>query len=181
MNALKQVRVALTLVAGTALAFALAQGGCAGVKPQATTGTGGTAGGFGGSIGGPPPINGLESLDISPTTASVILTANAAGGLTSTPQQFTATGVVNGVSQDITPAVTWLVDLKGVSISGTGLATATAPGTYTITARSGNFQKSATLNATFSGAIFDPKFNQGNNNKAVLDATPSGTTNLLYP
>src|SRR4051794_21398698 len=180
MKALKQLRAVLTLVAGMALAFVMAQGGCAGVKPQATTGSGGSTG-LGGSIGGPPPINGLESLEISPLSASVILTANAAGGLTSAPQQFMATGVVNGVSKDITEQVTWFVDLKGVTITGTGLATATAPGTYTITARSGSFQKSATLNATFSGAIFDPNFNQTNNNKTVLDGAPSGTTNLLYP
>src|SRR4029077_19482909 len=57
----------------------------------------------------------------------------------------------------------------------------TAPGTYTITAKSGSFQKSATLNATFSGAIFDPKFDQTTTNKTVLDSTPSGTTNLMYP
>jgi hypothetical protein len=124
-------------VAGVALAYALAQGGCAGVKPNASTGTGGSTGLGGAGAIGPPPINGLESLEISPTTASVILMANAAGGLTSAPQQFTATGTVHGVSQDVTPQVTWVVDLKGVTLTTRGLATATAPGTYRITAKSG--------------------------------------------
>ncbi len=181
MNVLRQLRAPFSLVAGVALAVALAQGGCAGVKPNASTGTGGSTGLGGAGAIGPPPINGLESLEISPTTASVILMANGAGGLTSAPQQFTATGSVHGVSQDVTAQVTWVVDLKGVTITGTGLATATAPGTYRITAKSGNFQASATLNATFSGAIFDPNFRQDNNNKVVLDSAPSGTTNLLYP
>ena len=67
----------LGILAATAIAGALTTGGCAGVKPGATTGTGGSTG-VGGSIGTLPPINGLESLSVSPTSASVTLTANAA-------------------------------------------------------------------------------------------------------
>lgn len=182
MKALKQSRTSqftLPLLAATAVTCMLAYGGCAGVKPNATTGTGGTGlTGLGGS--GPPPINGLESLDVNPKQASVTLMPGAAGNLTSTPQQFTATGVVNGVSMDVSQQVTWTVDLKGVNVNA-GLATAIAPGIYTITAKSGSFQSSATLTATFSGAIFDPNFNQTNNNKTALDSAPSGTTQIAYP
>src|SRR6187551_545205 len=100
MKALKQSRTILPLLASMAVVCTLAYGGCAGVKPNATTGTGGTGlTGLGGS--GPPPINGLESLDVNPKQASVTLMPGAAGNLTSTPQQFTATGVVNGVSMDV--------------------------------------------------------------------------------
>jgi len=186
MNALKQSRarlstlVTLPLLAGLAVVCTTAYGGCAGVKPGSTPGTAGTGGptGLGGS--GPPPINGLESLDVTPKQASVTLMPGAAGNLTSTPQQFTATGSVNGVVMDVSAQVQWVVDLRGVNVVS-GLATATAPGIYTITAKSGNFQSSATLTATFSGAIFDPGFNQTNNNKTVLDSAPSGTTQLSYP
>ena len=88
--------------------------------------------------------------------------------LTPATFQFSASGSVRGVTTDVTQMVTWQVDLKGVMVLN-GLATATAPGIYTITAKSGNFQASATLTATFSGDIFDPNFDQTNNNKTVLD------------
>jgi hypothetical protein len=170
------------ILAGAAIAGVLATGGCAGVKPNSSTGTGGTNG-LGGS-GGPgtlPPINGLESLAVSPTSGSVTLTAGgAAGMLTPATFQFSASGSVHGVTTDITQMVTWQVDLKGASVLN-GLVTATAPGIYTITAKSGSFQASGTLTATFSGSIFDPGFNQTNNNKTVLDGAPSGQTNLMYP
>jgi WD40-like Beta Propeller Repeat len=167
------------LLTGAAIAFALATGGCAGTKPRETTGTGGS--GLGGS-GGPPPIGGLESLDVNPKMATVTLTAGSSPGtLTSMPQKFTATGVVNGVSMDVSDRVSWLSDLKGVMIMPNGTVTATAPGVYTITAKSGSIMSSGQLTASFSGAIFDPKFDQTNNNKMALDATPSGPTAIAYP
>ncbi len=101
------------ILAAAAIAGALTTGGCAGVKPGATTGTGGSTG-FGGGIGTLPPINGLESLSVSPTSASVTLTASAAGMLTPATFQFSATGSVRGVPTDVTQMVTWQVDLKGV-------------------------------------------------------------------
>jgi hypothetical protein len=182
MNPLKQSRVLsgsiLIVLAGATLASVLSGGGCAGVKPQSTTGNGGT-GGFGaGGLGAPPPIPGLQSLAVTPTTATVTLTSGTAGLLSGTPVQFTATGVVNGVSMDVTTQVGWSADLKGVNLSA-GLATATAPGSYVITARSGSVTATATLTASFSGDIFDPNFPQGN--KPALDATASGMTNMLYP
>ena len=177
MNALKQLRAPLVLIVGVAF---LTSAGCAGTKPNETnaTGTGGV-GGIGG--GGLPAINGLESLTVAPTSATVTLTAGAAGNLTSTAQKFTATGVVFGETKDVSALVDWYVDLKGVIVDPNGNATATAPGIYSITAKSGNLQAWATLTASFSGAIFDPGFNQTNNNKTVLDGAASGTTSITYP
>jgi len=181
MNQLMRLRAFVfgILVVGTGVAIATG-GGCAGVHPAATTGTaGGGPGGFGGSSG-PPPINGLESLEVSPTMASITLTANSSGALSGPPAQFMASGRVNGEMKDITTQVSWFVDLKGVSVQN-GTATATAPGIYQITAKSGTFMAGATLTVTFAGAIFDPNFNQQNNNRTVLDSAPSGTTNIMYP
>ena len=176
MNALKQLRAPLVVIVGVAF---LTTAGCAGTKPKETnTGTGGV-GGVGGA--GPPPINGLESLTVAPTNATVTLTAAAAGTLTSTAQKFTATGVVFGETKDVSAMVGWSADLRGVNIDGSGNATATSPGIYAITAKSGGLQASATLTASFSGAIFDPGFNQTNNNKTVLDGATSGPTTITYP
>ena len=88
---------------------------------------------------------------MAPTDATVTLTAGAAGTLTSTAQKFTATGVVFGETKDVSAMVGWFVDLKGVNVDGNGIATATAPGIYTITAKSGNLQASATLTASVLG------------------------------
>src|SRR6185436_12281565 len=165
-------------LAAAAIAPALTGGGCAGVKKQSTTGSGGTGlTGFGGSSIGPPPIPGLESLTVTPATADVTLTAGTAGTLTGMPVQFTATGVVNGVSMNVTTMVGWDADLKGVLVSA-GLATASAPGSYVITAKSGTTTAHATLTATFSGDITATGFS---GNKGVLDGNSSGTTNMLYP
>src|SRR5262245_56044357 len=138
MNQLMRLRAFVfgILLVGTGVAVATG-GGCAGVKPSATTGTAGTSGlgGFGGSTG-LPPINGLESLDVTPKMATITLTANSSGALSGAPAQFMASGSVNGEVKDITTQVSWYVDLKGVQVQN-GTATATAPGIYTITAKSG--------------------------------------------
>src|ERR1051325_5483891 len=106
MKALKWFGSPLVLLACAAIAATLAGGSCAGTKPQATGGNGNTTGlgGFGGMVG-PPPIDGLTSLTISPPSATVVLSAGAGGVLTSSPQQFMATGIVNGVSMDVTSRV----------------------------------------------------------------------------
>ncbi|HXU00241.1 MAG TPA: hypothetical protein VN903_04580, partial [Polyangia bacterium] len=176
MKPLMQLRMVLAFMACAAMTLVLATGGCAGVKPGSTNATG--TGGLGG-IGTMPPIAGLESLDITPPTGTVTLTSTN-GVLSGPPVQFTASGKINGVVTDVTKQVTWYADLKGVSLQN-GTAMASAPGTYGIHAKSGPFTASASLNATFTGAIFGTGFDQGNNNKTVLDATPSGTTSIAYP
>ena len=183
MNVLKLLRGPVVLLACAAIGSALASGGCAGVKQNASpSGTGGGGlNGLGGSGGGAPPIPGLTSLTVSPSSATVVLSPAAGGLLTSTPQQFTATGMVNGMSVDVTTQVGWTTDLLGVTFTMGGVATATSPGVYTVIARAGTITANATLTASFNGAIFDPNFNQTNNNKTVLDGSPSGSTTIAYP
>src|SRR5678816_518555 len=115
MKPLMQFRVPFFGVLFAAGAFALATG-CAGVKMNAPTGTGGTGNGGTGGIGTLPPINGLESLTVSPPSASITLTSNSLGMIQSGTAQFNASGSVNGVMMDITDRVTWYVDLKGATV-----------------------------------------------------------------
>jgi hypothetical protein len=181
MKALKSSGAPLFLLVCTALAAALATGSCAGTKPVATAGTGGAGLTGLGGVGGPPPINGLTSLTISPPSATVTLTAAAGGLLTSNPQKYMAMGVVNGVSMDVSSQVYWTTDLQGVNFTPDGTATATAPGIFTVIAKSGSIMANASLTASFTGSIFDPGFNQQNNNKTALDGPPSGSTTIAYP
>jgi len=178
MHTLKQIAAFLSLIVLCAAALALANAGCAGTKQRSTnngTGTGGIGGGF-----MKPPINGLSSLTVAPMSDSVVLTATGPNNSLVGDKQFMATGVVNGTSMDVTQLVTWSINIKGATVTD-GLVHATSPGTYGVFARSGNYEAHGTLNATFSGSLYDPNFNQTNNNKQVLDGTPSGMTSLVYP
>jgi hypothetical protein len=149
--------------------------GCAGVKAGATiSGTAGTGG------GAPPPINGLTSITVTPPTSTVALTMGTSG-LNSQTVNLMATGVVNGTSEDVTTMVQWLSNLPGAGVSGGGVVTVSSPGTYTITARSGMIMGTATIVATFNGDMFGDGFNTTNNNKPVLDGSPSGSSQLVYP
>ncbi len=98
-------------------------------------GIGGPGGGGGG--GGQPPT--LVSIAVTPADATVLLGA---------VQQFTATGTFSdNTTQDITGSVTWSSsDATVVSIDASGVATATALGSVTITATSGTITGSTTLN-----------------------------------
>jgi uncharacterized protein YjdB len=84
---------------------------------------------------------GLTSISVTPTNPTV------ARGAT---QQFTAIGTYSdGTSRDITSPVTWRsTNISVVTVSSTGLATAVAPGTATITAASGNISQSVNLTVT---------------------------------
>jgi len=87
------------------------------------------------AAGGTAPA--LASLAVAPGTASV-----AVGGT----QQFTAQGKdQNGSAFTTTP--TWTVS-GGGSISSTGLFTASAAGSYTVTATSGSVKGTATITVT---------------------------------
>ena len=83
----------------------------------------------------------LTSISVTPATATV-----AAGN----GQQFTATGKYsNGSTQNLSSTVQWSSSATGVAtVSSGGLATSVAPGTATITAKSGTISGSATLTVT---------------------------------
>lgn len=103
-----------------------------------------TAGCFVRSVNPPvPDITGLTSLGIAPQTTKITLerTRNGYDGT----QQLTATGIINGVSEDMTTRVQWTSNLPGASVSTTGVVTLAVPGTYTITATNGTVAAIATV------------------------------------
>ena len=83
----------------------------------------------------------LTAISVTPATPSV-----AAGNT----QQFTATGSYsNGSTQNLTSSANWSSSATTIAkISASGLATTVAPGTTTITAKSGAITGSATLTVT---------------------------------
>jgi uncharacterized protein YjdB len=94
----------------------------------------------------------LSSLSLSPSNP------NLPAGFT---QQFTAMGIYSdGTSSDLTGQVTWSSSAPSVAtINGSGLATALAAGTATITATSGAISGSTTLtvtSATLSSIVITP-------------------------
>ena len=101
-------------------------------------GGGGTSNGSG-SGGESTPV--LVSIAVTP--------ANPSGPVGAT-QQFTATGTYSdGTSHNVTTSVTWSSSNTGVaSIGSSGLATAVAVGTTTITASSEGISGSTTLTIT---------------------------------
>jgi hypothetical protein len=119
------ILVSIFGLAGLGLA---AGGGCAGVKQGVTTGGAGT----GGNV--PPPINGLTALSVAPPSTTVSLTMGATG-ITPATVNLTATGTINGSTQDVTSMVQWLSNLPGASVAA-GVVTVSTPGSYTITAKS---------------------------------------------
>src|SRR5579871_4791745 len=135
---------ALTFIA----AVASAAGGCA-FKPageNSVTGSGGTNG---------HRIDGLTSLTISPTSATLTI---AAGGPAQT-QQYTVTGIVNGHQQNVTDQVGYSVNTPSiVSVSGSGLATTVGKsgGVVAITASANGLSATATLTVQYSFTGADP-------------------------
>ena len=86
----------------------------------------------------PPPT--LESIDVSPSTASI-----TAGNT----QAFTATGTYSDASTaDLTATATWSSDDTGVATVSAGTATGVAAGSCTITATSGAVSGTASLGVT---------------------------------
>lgn len=94
-------------------------------------------------------ISGSTSLTSSTVTTLAVTpaTATIAGGTT---KQFTATGTLaDGATQNLTAFVTWSSSDPGVAtISGTGLASAVAQGSTTITASFATISETATLTVT---------------------------------
>jgi hypothetical protein len=107
-------------------------------------GCGGGGGGGGGII--LPPAKTLVSIAVTPANTSIALGAT---------QQFVATGTFSDKStQDISSSVTWTSLNAGVAkISATGLSTAVATGTTTITAGSGAVSGTAKLTVTTTALV----------------------------
>lgn len=146
--------------------------GCAGVKKGSGGSTG--SGGSGGTTA--PPIDGLTSLEVTPPEQRVELQI-ANGVITPASVQFQAVGTVNGQSQDVSNKVQWTVNLSGANVVG-GRATATAPGEYVITAKSGSVAGTAKFIATFTGTYPN---NVPDGARQSLDGSPSGSATIAYP
>ena len=153
-------------------------GGCTGVTPRSsTTGSGGAgAATTGGGTGTTTPIGGLSGLVISPTHADVALSLDPATGKLSGTATFTAMASVNGGMQDVTSKVTWTSSSSDAVVQ-TGLATATLPGTFTITASSGGISATATLAATYVGSQAAPGFSATGD----FSGAAAGSTSIAYP
>ena len=104
---------------------------------------GGASSSTGGSNPPPPPVvsPSLSSLQVTPGVASV------APGAT---QQFTATGKYSdGSTQNLTSSAQWTTSDSAIaSLAGAGKVTAVGAGTVTVSATSGKFQATATLQIT---------------------------------
>jgi WD40-like Beta Propeller Repeat len=153
--------------------LAAAGSGCASVKSPQTTGSGGS----GGSL---PAIPGLVSLQVTPPSQTVNLTADQNGVFTPGTAQYQAIGTMDdGTTKDVSTRVQWPSNLSALTISS-GNASVTAPGTYSIVAQSGSITASATLIASFNGS-----FNAGAvtpDEKTSLDGSPGGTAvQIAYP
>ncbi len=146
----------------------------AGAVGPATQGTGGA---------GP---SGLTDLQISPTMASVAVTAGAAPPT----QQYKVTGTVNGQAQDLTTTVSYSATPPGVvTIDKNGLATATGTtgGSVTVVATSATSSAQATLLVSYSSSAADPG-PAGNgvpaNAQAIFAGAPADQNRapqLVYP
>ena len=169
MKSLRRMTLALNVLIGlTASVLAV---GCAGVKPV-SSGTGGSGGTM-----VPPSIPGLVSIEVSPGSQSVNLTAT--GTVLSANASYTATGhFMDGHSEDVTARVGWPSQFRSLRVNA-GMANVSAPGTYTVTAQSGSVMGTATLIASFSGNRYAPGFDPGA--ATALDAAPAGPAMIAYP
>jgi hypothetical protein len=164
-------RMTLTLLVSVSAAMSSLTFGCAGVKTQ-TAG----AGGNGGTVT-PPPIAGLVSIEVMPGSFPVALTAS--GATLSGTGTFTATGhFQDGHTEDVTSRVGWPSQFRSLHVQG-GVASVSAPGTYTITAASGSVMGMATLIASFSGNRYADGFDPSG--AAVLDGAASPGATIVYP
>jgi len=103
------------------------------------------AAGAGCVVHNPPvaAVTGLTSLAIVPPTTTITLDRNSYG-LAGTVS-LTATGMINGASEDMTTRVQWASNLPGAAVSTGGVVKLGAPGTYTITVTNGTITVSATV------------------------------------
>ena len=138
-----------------------------------------------GDAGLKPPIDGLVSLTVSPTTAT--LTVDNAGP--SQTQAYTATGHFNGqADRDVTSEVNWQLDNVALgSIISSGLFTTSnqAGGQGTITALSGNISGTAQIVVNFNPVV--KAASAPANADTLLPATATGNVvagsspSVIYP
>src|SRR5437762_2778170 len=183
-------RRAWPAASGLALAVLIAASSACKLAATRPTGSTGGAGGIGpsGAAGagtGGSAIPGLDSLAISPSNATLMVTQ---GGAAQT-QQYTVTGMVGGQARDLTAQVTYFANPSGlVTVSAGGLATTlgTAGGVVTITATSGGKSATASLRVVYTFAGADPKMtgNVPANASTVFTSTANDASRaptLVYP
>jgi hypothetical protein len=149
-------------------------GGCAKVNTHP-----GSTGSGGGGGSGQPQIPGLVSIKVMPDTQTVDMTLDANNKFAPASVSYTATGTFeDGSSKDITSMVNWPSNFGTLNVAQ-GHATVTAPGTYTITAKSGGVTGTAMLVARFQGSFNDGSIPGGA--KTSLDGNPAGAATIAYP
>jgi hypothetical protein len=113
-------------------------------------------------VAGDPPRSGVYLLDIppgagpgpGPTLTTITVTPPTATAALNTPVSFVATGgFSDGTSQDLTTSATWSAFPGSGIVVANGIATASAPNTYTITATQAGISGNATLTITGSAPI----------------------------
>jgi uncharacterized protein YjdB len=132
------------LVAWTSSNTSVATVNSSGLATAISAGTTTITAGFGGIWGSTP-------LTVSSATLSSISITPANPGISPQgTQQFAATGTfADGTTQDITSQVTWISSNTSVAtVSSSGLVTAVAVGTSTITASAGSISGSTPLTVT---------------------------------
>jgi hypothetical protein len=161
--------LSLAGVALSILAF-----GCAGVKNPSNNNSG--SGGNGGGTTA-PPIPGLQSIEVTPGTAPVVLQAN--GTLLSGSATFMAIGhFMDGHTDDVTTKVGWSSQFSTLTVTR-GVANVRAPGVFTVTAVAGPITGSAQLIATFQGNLMGNGFDPSG--QSSLDGSVTGSTQISYP
>src|SRR6202007_1861870 len=142
----------------------------------ATVDAGDDSGGFGGDSG-PPPIQGLTSISLTPTmtTLSLQYPVTPPGATT----QLKAEGTFqDGHTADVSASVSWSISPSDVAVVRSGAFSSIAPGSFTVTAIAGSVASNpATVTVTLTGTVVGMGVTQGD-----LDGTPSGgTPTIAYP
>jgi hypothetical protein len=171
MKSPRRMTLAFLVLAGAALSSLTF--GCAGVKGQTPPGNNGTGGTM-----VTPAIPGLVSIQVSPGTQTVALTASGAT-LSPATATFTATGTfMDGHTEDVSTRVGWPSQFSSLRIAS-GVATVNAPGTFAITATSGSLVGMATLVASFTGNRYATDFDPAQ--ATTLDGAATVSSNIAYP
>ena len=179
MKSPRRTTLASSRASGAALGFAgaalsILALGCAGVKNAPPPGSG--SGGSSGMVVA-PPIAGLQSIEVMPATATVVLQAN--GTTLAGSQTFTATGhFMDGHSEDVTSKVGWSSQFTTLTVVR-GVANVRAPGVFPVTAVAGSINGTGQLTATFQGNLMGNGFDPSG--QSTLDGAVGGTTQIAYP